>query len=356
MRQSRAPRRVSILALPESTGTPIHGLYETLTLVEAVAAHGKRDGTRLFDVEVVGPERGIFPSACGLPIEAHRSFAEVERTDLVLMASMLLQNQEWAIGTHPEAVAWLSRMHRHGAELGSACAGALLLAETGLIDGLEATTHWAFARTFRRNFPNVRLRVEEVLITAGPRREFVMSGAASSWQDLILYLIARHAGPTTAQAIGKFLLYQWHADTQAPYLSFAPATAHGDAVVRDLQDWLQQHYAAAHPVDAMTRRSGLASSSFKRRFKRATGRSPLQYVQQLRVERAKQRLERTTESIDEIASVVGYEEPPFFRRLFKRMTRLTPGEYRRKFRVPAAVHAHGERRSSRGHHLRRSTR
>lgn len=337
MRRSTAPLRVSILALPESTGTPIHGLYETLTLVDAVSVDRGPDEGRLFDVQVVGPRRGVYPSACGLPLEAHRSFDEVHETDLVLMASMLFQNAEWIAGRHPEAVTWLRRMHQRGAELGSACAGALLLAETGLIDGLEATTHWAFAPTFERNFPNVRLRVEEVLLAAGANREFVMSGAASSWQDLVLYLIARHAGPTTAQAIGQFLLYQWHADTQAPYISFAPSTAHGDAVVHDLQQWLQEHYTVPKPVEEMARRSGLAHSSFTRRFKRATGRSPLEYVQQLRVEHAKRRLERTTDPIDAIASAVGYEEPPFFRRLFRRITRLTPGAYRRKFRVPAAV-------------------
>jgi transcriptional regulator GlxA family with amidase domain len=339
MRHARRPRRVSIIALPESMGTPIHGLYETLTLVDAVAGNEGGGGARLFDVEVVGPRRGVFPGACGLPLEAHRSLAEVDDTDIVLMASMLLDNQEWIVGSHPETVAWLRQMHRRGADLCSACAGALLLAETGLIDGLEATTHWAFADTFQRNFPNVRLRVEEVLITAGRSGEFVMSGAASSWQDLILYLIARHASPTAAQAVGRFLLYQWHADAQAPYLSFAPSPAHGDAIIRDLQAWLQQHYALARPVEEMARRSGLATSSFKRRFKRATGYSPLEYVQHVRVEEAKKRLERTEDPIDEICCAVGYEEPPFFRRLFRRVTRLTPGEYRRKFRVPAATEA-----------------
>ncbi len=333
----KKPKRVSLLALPESTGTPVHGLYETLVLLEAVAADESGAPSKLFDVEIVGPERGVFPSACGLPLEIQRSIEEVEQTDIVISASMLLQNQEWVVGRYPETVDWLRRMHAQGADLCSACAGALLLAETGLLDGLETTTHWAFAPTFRRNFPDIRLRVEEVLIVAGQREEFVMAGAASSWQDLILYLISRHASPSAAHAIGKFLLYQWDTRTQVPFLTFAPPGDHGDAIIREVEGHLPEYFAEPFAVEEMIRRSGLPPSSFKRRFRNATGYSPLQYVQHLRVEEAKQLLEGTDIPIDEISWTVGYEEPAFFRRLFKRVTTMTPGEYRRKFRLPAAA-------------------
>lgn len=325
---------ISIVALPESMATPIHGLYETLMMLEAVGRNVSENGTRLFEIEVVGPAPGILRGACGLPLDVHRAVSEVRRTDIVIITSMFFDD-EWVIGRHPEIVAWLKEMHDRGASLCSACAGALLLAETGLLDGREATTHWAFAATFRRNFPAVRLRIEELLVTAGPRHEFVMSGAASSWQDLILYLIARHSGPSTAQAISKFLLFPWHEATQAPYISFTPSDDHGDAVIRVLQAWLHEHYAIVSPVDEMTRRSGLPESSFKRRFRKATGYSPLHYVQHLRVEEAKTLLERTDMPIDQICWTVGYEEPAFFRRLFKRITRITPGQYRRKFHFPS---------------------
>ncbi|WP_197030435.1 hypothetical protein [Halomonas sp. BC04] len=119
------PRRVSLLALPaESTGTPIHGLYETLVLADAVVARPENSVTRLFEVEIVGPQRGIFPSACGLPLEVHRAISEVDDTDIVITASMLFENQAWVTGQHPETVAWLRRMHAQGADLCSACAGA----------------------------------------------------------------------------------------------------------------------------------------------------------------------------------------------------------------------------------------
>jgi transcriptional regulator GlxA family with amidase domain len=325
------PKHVSILALPESMATPIHGIYETVRMLDAVADGD--GGAPRFEVDVVGLEPGPLHGACGLPLEVHKPLHAVERTDIVLMTSMFF-GEEWVRGRHPELVEWLQAMHRGGADLSSACAGALLLAETGLLDGLEATTHWAFAPTFRKNFPKVHLRIEQLLITAGAQQELVMSGAASSWQDLILFLIARHLNPAAAQAVGRFLLYPWHEQTQSPYISFAPPTDHGDGMVRDVQRWIHQHHAVSTPVEEMTRRSGLPESSFKRRFRNATGYSPLQYVQHVRVERAKRRLEGDGEPIDEISWAVGYEDPAFFRRLFRRVTGMTPGQYRRKFRMP----------------------
>jgi transcriptional regulator GlxA family with amidase domain len=337
MTSPRRPTRVSVLALPESMATPIHGLYETLEILEAVANPGEGD-SRLFEVEVVGMEPGVLSGACGLPLKVHRAVSEVEHTDIVLMTSMLFDG-EWIPGRHPEIVSWLVKMHGRGTSLCSACAGALLLAETGLLNGLEATTHWAFAPTFRRNFPEVTLRIDELLVTAGTHQELVMSGAASSWQDLILFLIARHYSPAAAQSVGKFLLFPWHADAQTPYVSFSPPRDHGDAAIRAAQAWVHANFKVSNPVDEMVQLSGLSESSFKRRFKRATGLSPLHYVQHVRIEEAKRLLEGTGHPVDEVCWTIGYEDPAFFRRLFRRLTRLSPGQYRKKFRIPAYARA-----------------
>ncbi len=334
MAQASRPKQVSVLALPESTGTPIHGLYETLVLVNAVAASAEGGAERLFDVEIVGRKRGIFPSACGLPLEVHRAIGAIDDTDIVIVASMLIENLEWVTGRHSDTVEWLQRMHHNGADLCTACAGALLLAETGLLTGLDTTTHWAFAPTFRQNFPDINLRIDELLIVAGANGEFVVSGAANSWQDLVIYLISRHASPTSAQAIGKFLLYHWDSRSQAPFVPFAPPTNHGDSAIRQLQDWLSSHDSLKVSVDEMARQSGMPGPTFSRRFRHATGYSPARYLQHLRVEEAKRLLERTDHPVEVISWDVGYEEPAAFRRVFKRLTSLSPGEYRRKFCVP----------------------
>lgn len=291
-----------------------------------------------FEVEILAPPMAGTVGASGLPHGATRPVSDVAHTDIVIVPSMLVEGGEWIPGRYPETVDWLRGQHSDGAILCSACSGVLLLAETGLLDGREATVHWAYARTFQRNFPDVKLRLQKVLIASGEGKEFVMSGASASWHDLVLYLVARYVGPTSAQAIAKFMLLQWHADGQAPYVTFDPPLDHGDAVILKVQEWLRGHYAVARPVEEMSSRSGLPERSFKRRFTRATGYPPISYVQYLRVEEAKRRLERTDTPIDQISWEVGYEEPAAFRRLFKRVIQLTPGEYRRKFRMPELTH------------------
>ncbi|AHD03675.1 GlxA family transcriptional regulator [Leisingera methylohalidivorans] len=326
---------VSLIALPEVMISPLAGLYEVLTLFETLGSFDDampRDPP--FDVQIVTPQDMPETGASGLPHGGGITLDKVDRTDIVIVPSMLVEDAEWVPGRYPELVDWLVARHAEGAILCSACSGVLLLAETGLLDGREATIHWAYEHTFRRNFPKVQLKLQEVLVASGERRDFVMSGASASWHDLVLYLIARLVGPTAAQAIARFMLLQWHVDGQAPYVTFNPPLDHGDAVVRDLQDWLKKNYTIASPVEELERRSGLPGRSFKRRFTKATGTPPIKYVQYLRVEEAKRRLERTDTPIDQIGWNVGYEEPAFFRRLFKRVTRLTPSEYRRKFRMP----------------------
>ncbi|SSC68021.1 unnamed protein product [Ciceribacter selenitireducens ATCC BAA-1503] len=225
-------------------------------------------------------------------------------------------------------------MHRRGALLCSACSGVFLLAETGLFDGVDATVHFDYAKAFSVAFPEVRVHPEKVLVVAGERDDLITSGASMTWHDLALYLIGRHAGATAAQAVARFFALQWHQDGLAPYMVFAGRMDHGDQVISVAQDWLATHFSVVDPLGEMVRLTGLSERTFKRRFTTATGLAPLGYVQRLRVEDAKRRLERTEAPVDEISWQVGYEEPAFFRRLFKRLTGLTPGAYRRRFKVP----------------------
>lgn len=171
-------------------------------------------------------------------------------------------------------------------------------------------------------------------MVSGRREELISSGASMTWHDLVLYLIARHAGATAAQAVARYFALQWHQDGLAPYIVFEGRKDHGDRAVQAAQDWVAEHVSVANPVEEMIRRAGLAERTFKRRFTGATGLSPIAYVQRLRIEDAKRRLERTEAPVDEISWRVCYEEPAFFRRLFKRVTGLAPGAYRRRFRIP----------------------
>jgi transcriptional regulator GlxA family with amidase domain len=164
-----------------------------------------------------------------------------------------------------------------------------------------------------------------------------------TWHDLVLYLIGRHAGATAAQTIARFFALQWHQDGLVPYIVFEGRKDHGDAAVQKAQDWLATHFSVANPLEEMVRLTGLTERTFKRRFTSAAGLSPIAYVQRLRIEDAKRRLERTETAVDEISWQVGYEDPAFFRRLFKRLTDMTPGGYRRRFKVPDFAQPPGKR-------------
>lgn len=337
MSDRRTPLHVSLVATPDAQVAPLSGLFETLGAFRLLASIEPSVPQQLFMIEIVAPDIESVRGASGLPLGAHCTYHEIHRTDIVIVPLMMVDGLDWITGRYSGLVDWLRAMHANGASLCSACTGVLLLAETGLLDRREAMLHWAFAPTFRRNFPGVRLRTEEVLITAGDHREFVMTGGVMSWHDLALYLITRHVGPTAAQAMARLMMLQWHSESQAPYITFTPALDHGDALVRRLQVWLAQHYAMANPVDALVRATDIPQRSLERRFAKATGYTPIAYVQNLRIEEAKRRLERTRMSVDEISYLVGYENTAFFRRVFKRATRITPGAYRRKFALPRMV-------------------
>jgi transcriptional regulator GlxA family with amidase domain len=330
------PLQVALVATPDSQVSPLSGLYETLNAFELLASFEPDLPAHPFEVEIVAPSADAMTSRSGLALGAHRVCDEIERTDIAIVPLMMGDGADWKRGRYPRLVEWLRAMHDTGAILCSACTGVLLLAETGLLDGGEATIHWAFAPTFRRNFPRVRLRTQEVLITAGPQQEFVMTGGVMSWHDLALYLIARHLGPVAAQSMARFLMLEWHGEGQSPYMTFAPRFDHGDALIADLQRWLGNHFGVANPVEEMTSRARVPRRSLERRFRAATDCTPLDYVQKLRVAAARRRLERTNASVERIALEVGYENTAFFRRVFKRATGLTPAAYRRKFRIPSA--------------------
>jgi len=328
------PLHVSLVAVPQAALSTLTGIFEVMSAFALLPANAGKGQPAPFRVEIVGLETGPLVLASHIPITVQRSFAQIKTTDIVIMPSLVLDPKGWQKGAHPELVVWLRAMHRRGALLCSACTGVFLLAETGLFAGLPATVHWANAGEFAAAFPDVLAHPERVLVVAGERDELVTSGASMTWHDLVLYLIARHAGATAAQEVARFFALQWHQDGLAPYMVFEGQSRHGDGAVTAAQNWVKRHFSVANALEKMVDESGLGERTFKRRFTNATGLSPIAYVQRLRVEDAKRRLERTDAPVDEVSWQVGYEEPAFFRRLFKRVTGLAPGAYRRRFKIP----------------------
>jgi transcriptional regulator GlxA family with amidase domain len=330
-----APARISVclVAVPEAAAGVLHSLYETLAFVGSgwEMLTGWPSGPRQFAPRIVGVSRAPFRNSIGLTIVPDLAFAEVGRADVVIVPDLGLGRDEDPRGRWPEAAAWLRRMHDGGALVCSVCTAALVLAEAGLLDGAEATCHWAAADQMRGRYPRVRLRPERVIVPAGPEHRIVTAGASASWTDLVLYLVARFCGEEEARRTAKLFLFGDRSDGQLPFAARVRPRQHDDAAVAAAQVWIADNYAAGNPVAGMTAASGLAPRTFVRRFQAVTGYAPLDYVQSLRIEEAKQMLETTDAPVDAVATEAGYAEPAAFRRIFKRLTGVTPSQYRQRF-------------------------
>lgn len=203
------------------------------------------------------------------------------------------------------------------------------------MDGFEAASHWGAVTLFRQYYPNVQLKPEKVLALAGPEHRIITAGGAASWTALALYLIARFCGQEKAVRTSKVFLLSDLREGQLPFAAMSRPRGHPDATIERCQVWIAEHYERPHPVARMMERSGLAPRTFKRRFQAATGYTPIEYVQTLRIEEAKHLVETTAMPTEQVGQAVGYEDPASFRRLFRRLTGITPARYRQ--RVQAIV-------------------
>lgn len=325
--------QIAILATPDSSASVVLGLYDLFRcvgrdwpLIERGTA-----GAPLLDPVIVGASAGTLIAANEVPVHAHLALADCPAPQVACVPDLVVSPTEDLDGRFKAEVDWVSRCHAAGALVGTACSGALLLGEAGLLDGEDATTHWAFCELLQRRHPKARVRPQRALVVAGAGQRLVMAGGGTSWLDLGLYVIGRLAGLQEAMQVARLNLIDWHEVGQQPYARVARTRQVEDAVIGRCQTWIADHYAGAAPVAAMAKLSGLAERSFQRRFKRATGMTPLEYVHTLRIEEAKQLLESGDAPVEAVAGEVGYDDAAFFSRLFRRQVNLTPAQYRRRF-------------------------
>ncbi|MCG6862142.1 MAG: helix-turn-helix domain-containing protein, partial [Chromatiaceae bacterium] len=306
----------------------VGGAWEELT--------GKEAGDVRMKPSIVAEQSGLIRCGLGAPVVPDATFGSSPAFEVVIAPDMLVESGLDPRGNWPAAAAWLRSQYAGGAIVGSVCTGGLLLAEAGLLDDLEATSHWGVVPLFHECYPQVQLKPEKVLALAGPEHRIVTAGGAASWVELALYLIARFCGQEEAVRSSKVFLLGDRSEGQLPFAAMIRPRGHTDAIVEQCQAWIAEHYEVANPVTRVTEFSGLTPRTFKRRFQAATGYTPIEYVQTLRIEEAKQLLEATDVQTDRIGAEVGYEDPASFRRLFKRITGVTPARYRQRFRLISA--------------------
>lgn len=312
------PHRIGILVYPGAQLAAVYGL------------------TDLFETaNRLREERA--PQSPGLQVQLWRANDGPPTPDAPLTALILPPSLGYAVPDDQVGplAAWTADRHREGTLLCSVCCGAFLLGETGLLAGRPVTTHWGLAERFARRFPDVALDTDKLIIDDG---DIITAGGVMAWIDLGLELIDRLVGPAIMLATARFFLVDPGGREQRFYSGFAPNLTHGDAAILKVQHWLQSRSREAISVPMMAAEAGLGERTFLRRFHKTTGLKPTPYLQQLRVGKARDMLELSTLTVDEIAWRVGYEDPGAFRKIFKRIMGLSPGEYRRRFvmrRAPA---------------------
>jgi transcriptional regulator GlxA family with amidase domain len=327
------PIEVLILAIPETAGSALYGMVDVLsatgnlwqTLVRSA------DESRRFKVKIVSTQEAPFTCGNGIPVNPQLAIADDPSAAIVILPEIWMGPDESIHGRYPALIDWIRRKYREGAELYSACSGSILLAETGLLDGRAATSHWGYEDMFKRLYPRVNFDPASNLVYADNTGRIVTAGGTTSWHDLALHIISRHASPGDALHIAKVYLLKWHPEGQLPYTGLVRRAPHADSVVRRCENWLAEHYCEIDAIKQMVAMIDVPERSLKRRFKSATGSTLIGHLQNLRIEQSKKLLEDGDTPIEEVSAEVGYMDVSFFRRLFKRLTGLSPGQYRRMF-------------------------
>ncbi len=329
----KTPVEALILALPETAGSALYGMVDVLSATETLWHElvGEEIGHPLIVPRIVALSTKPFRCGNGIPVRPDLEFRNAPAPKVLILPEMWLAPSDDLGNRYDDLKNWIRTCHKRGSTIYSACSGSVLLAASGLLDGKEATSHWGYQDLFRSRFPAVRFDPAPNLVIADPGGRIVTAGGATSWHDLALHIISRHCSSGAALRVAKVYLLKWHGEGQLPFQSLVRRQPHADSVARMAEEWLAKHFRDTNVVAGAVAASGIPERTLKRRFKTATGNTLMAYAQNLRIEEAKRLLEKDSISADEIATNVGYENPAFFRRLFKRYTGLTPGAYRRMF-------------------------
>lgn len=317
---------IGILLYPHALLSAVHGLTEQFFVANQLA--GRHEGMQRSLIRVTHWKEGEKKNAIQRVFDTHPAEPKGEGPR-ILIAPPSIDQPITGEAAAPYA-AWLARQHEAGATITSVCAGSFLLAEAGLLDGRRATTHWSYAELMASRFPATQVDGDKLLIDDG---DIITTGGMMAWTDLGLRIIHRLLGPTIMLETARFMLVDPPGREQRYYSSFVPRLHHGDQPILNVQHWLQKNGARDVTLAHMAKKAGLEERTFLRRFHKATGMKPTEYCQHVRVGKAREMLEFTRQSVEQVAWGVGYEDAGAFRKVFFKVTGLSPGDYRTRFAV-----------------------
>lgn len=319
-------KHISIL-IPEGDCSLTH-IEATHQILSEVNVFLNRIGKLpLFSIQLVGLNKetrikkgmfGIYPDAL---------IADIVQTDIIIIPAIQGDIQQ-ALTANQELIPWLIKQYKGGAAIASLCLGSFLLASTGLLKGKKCTTHWSAATNFKNMFPDIDLVPDKIITDEGG---IYSSGGALSSFNLILYLIEKYAGRDIAILISKTFMIEIDRDSQSPFMIFNGQKEHQDEPITKAQEFIEQNFDDKITVDQLASMFALSRRNLERRFKSATSNSILEYIQRVRIEAAKKRLESARLNVNEVMYEVGYSDSKAFRNTFKKITGLSPGQYRNKY-------------------------
>ena len=315
---------VGIVVYPGVQQTAVHGLTDMLVTANTIIGKSQKYKNVRFIVTHWGLGKGkreIEPQFCT------SSEAASKQTVLVIPGS--LQDGEMKEIQRP-FLSWIQAQYKAGAIACSVCKGAFVLGECGILTGRRMTTHWALEEPFKAQFPDAQLQIDRIIIDDG---DIITAGGVMAWVDLGLRLIHRFAGSDVMLAVAKFLLVDPSGREQKFYSTFSPNLDHGDELVVKIQQWLQSHFSDPLSLEQLAEIGATSVRTLIRRFHKALAMSPTTYIQHVRIGKAKELLERTTQPMNQIAWKVGYEDPGSFRKVFQNALGLSPAEYRHRFSI-----------------------
>lgn len=281
----------------------------------------------LFNVQLVGLRKEVKLEGSIFSVYTDMLPEEVSQTDLIVIPA-LSGDMTAAIEQNKAFIPWIIHQYNKGAEVASLCMGAFLFATTGLLDGKRCSTHWSRSNEFRKMFPLTEL-VDSCIITE--EQGLYTSGGANSYWNLLVYLVEKYTDRATAILAARYFAIEIDRDSQAAFMLFNGQRAHEDEEIKKAQDFIEEHYNNKLSVDQLAGRFAIGRRSFERRFKKATSNTVAEYIQRVKMEAAKRSFETSRKNISEVMLDVGYTDTKAFRTIFRKITGLTPVEYRNKY-------------------------
>lgn len=287
----------------------------------------------IFKVQLVGLSKEVLLNQGSFSVHVDELLKDVRKTDLIFVPA-LSGDLPAALKKNEAYIPWIVKQHAMGAEVASLCIGAFLLASTGLLNGKKCSTHWIYANEFREMFPEITL-VDDRIITE--EDGLYSSGGATSYFNLLVYLIEKYAGREMAILIAKFFAIEIDRKSQSPFVMFSGQKKHEDESIKQAQEFIEKNVTERISVEELAVRFAIGRRHFERRFKKATNNTPVEYIQRVKIEAAKKYLENSRKNVNEIMYEVGYSDTKAFRTVFKKITGLSPIDYKNKYNKEAAV-------------------